>query len=94
MEHRQILSGVLAEFGIPMYIQYADIQMGYRNSSLEVPCPRKMLIGNNKLLPKFLISCRGYIGEKPPMQTLNQLEKTHKHRIYPLFLYDRKHQLL
>jgi hypothetical protein len=74
VEPGQVVPGFLAEFGVAMDVQHADIDVRHLHGPLDIPRFGKILVGNDQLPPEFPVGLGGNIGEKTPVKPLYQIK--------------------
>jgi hypothetical protein len=81
MKHREVFSGFLAEFRVPVDVQHRHIEVRDGQSTLEIPGEDELLIGEHQFPPQPAVGYRGNAGEKAPMEALDEFKNLKNNRM-------------
>jgi hypothetical protein len=88
VELGQIIPGFLAEFGITVDVQHANIEIRYLEGPFKIPRLGEVMVGDNQFPPEFPVGSGRNIGKKTPVKPLYQLENPKNHPPRHLTLQD------
>jgi hypothetical protein len=83
MKHGEVLSGILAEFGVSVNVQKDHIEVRNGKGTLEVSGIGESFVRQHQFPPKPAMGRRGYAGEKTPMEAFDEFKNLQNYQMSP-----------